>query len=195
MSPIQFYFDFVSPYSYLAYKQLQPVAAAVDRPVDLKPIDVIALMARVGNRPTTVECAAKGRYAFTDLGRWAVRLNVPFAPNPHFRRIDKTPLLLGAIAAERAGHGSAYANAVFEGVWARGAAFENPAVTIALLRAGGVVDAHDIMATGATLADALEANITEAEAKGIFGTPSVIVDGQLYFGNDRMTFVEAALAA
>jgi 2-hydroxychromene-2-carboxylate isomerase len=192
---ITFYYDFVSPYSYLALSQLGGVAAKAGANVVRRPIDVIALMGRVGNRPTSVECAAKGQYARTDLGRWAMRLKVPFALNPHFRTINKIPLLLGAIAADDAGQGDAYAKAVFEGVWRKAFAFETPEATLGLLTDAGITGAADIMAAGATLGDRLEANIAQAEADGIFGVPSFVVDGELFFGNDRMMFLEEALAA
>jgi 2-hydroxychromene-2-carboxylate isomerase len=192
---ITFYYDFVSPYSYLAHVQLTALARKLGAKIDYKPIDVIALMGRVGNRPTTVECAAKGRYAFADLTRWAKRIGVPIVPNPHFRKIDKKPLLEAGIAAVAAGQGEAFTRAIFEGVWVKGSAFESREAIIALLNDGGVTNPEALLSAGAGMADQLEANIAEAEAHGVFGTPSMIIDGQLYFGNDRMMFVEEALAA
>ena len=95
---IEFYFDFRSPYSYLAHTQLPALAARFGALVTYKPIDVLEVMARVGNSPTTVLCAAKARYAQADLARWAQAYGVPLQPNPHNRAIAPRPLLLGAMA-------------------------------------------------------------------------------------------------
>ncbi|HBM87012.1 MAG TPA: hypothetical protein DD437_00550 [Rhodobiaceae bacterium] len=74
---IQFFFDFVSPYSYLAMTQLPPLAERTGATIDYRPINVIALQKKVSNRPTTVECPAKGRYAMADLARWAKKIRGP----------------------------------------------------------------------------------------------------------------------
>jgi 2-hydroxychromene-2-carboxylate isomerase len=62
---VEFFFDFVSPYSYLAYSQLDSLQADIS----LRPMHVLSVMKAVGNTPTTVTCAAKGRYAGADLAR------------------------------------------------------------------------------------------------------------------------------
>ncbi|MBK6707556.1 MAG: DsbA family protein [Sphingomonadales bacterium] len=60
---VEFFYDFRSPYSYLAFTQLQQMDVAIQ----LKPMQIPAVMERVGNVPTTITCAAKGRYARTEL--------------------------------------------------------------------------------------------------------------------------------
>ncbi|MBK9004925.1 MAG: DsbA family protein [Sphingomonadales bacterium] len=60
---VEFFYDFRSPYSYLAFTQLQQMDVAIQ----LKPMQILAVMERVGNVPTTITCAAKGRYARTEL--------------------------------------------------------------------------------------------------------------------------------
>ena len=64
---LDLFFDFRSPYSYLAFTQLRQM----DVDIALRPMQVLKVMDAVGNVPTTITCAAKGRYARTDLGRWA----------------------------------------------------------------------------------------------------------------------------
>ena len=73
---IDFYFDFVSPYSYLASTVLPRVASGHGVVIDYQPFTLIELMQKVGNRPTTIECQNKGVYVMTDLQRWAKRYQV-----------------------------------------------------------------------------------------------------------------------
>ena len=82
MAAVQFYLDYRSPYSYLAQSQLDDVA------LEIRPFDVLDVMKRVNNVPTTITCAVKGQYAGADLGRWVKRYEIPFARNPQMREID-----------------------------------------------------------------------------------------------------------
>jgi 2-hydroxychromene-2-carboxylate isomerase len=76
---IDFYFDFPSPYAYLAHTQLPRIAAEHGATIDYHPFRILELMKIVGNRPTTIECKNKGKYAGTDLQRWVTRYKVDFA--------------------------------------------------------------------------------------------------------------------
>jgi 2-hydroxychromene-2-carboxylate isomerase len=96
---VTFYYDYFSPYSYLALTQLPRLLDRCGARVEYAPIHVLTLMGVVGNRPTTIECKAKGVYARADLQRWARMYGVPFAANPNMRGIDGRRLLDGAAAA------------------------------------------------------------------------------------------------
>ncbi len=191
---LQFYFDFVSPYSYLAMTQLPALADRTGAAIEYRPINVIALMKRVSNRPTTVECPAKGRYAMADLARWARKYAVPFAPNPHFQTIDTAPLLLGSVAAEKVGQARDYVRAVFEGVWVKSAAFADDDELETLLKDAGVSQVAEILEGRSQAGETQAVYQQAAEAAGVFGVPSMVIGNELYFGNDRFDFLEEALA-
>jgi 2-hydroxychromene-2-carboxylate isomerase len=70
---IDFYFDFPSPYAYLAHTQLPRIAAEQNASIAYHPFRILELMKLVGNRPTTIECKSKGKYAGVDLQRWTER--------------------------------------------------------------------------------------------------------------------------
>lgn len=192
---IRFYFDFVSPYSYLAATQIEALAERSGASIDHCPIHVGTLMARVGNRPTTIECAAKRNYAMGDLARWAQRLQVPVVMNPLFGKLDTRPLLTAAIAAKELGQARAAMQALFAGMWVEQCAFANDEAMVALLERHAVPDAAAIVALGKERRETLEALIDAAEADGAFGVPSFVYASELFFGNDRMIFLEEALAA
>ena len=86
---IEFYFDFLSPYSYLATTQFPHIRAETGAEIRYTPFRILELMKLVGNRPTTVECKNKGLYAGADIKRWAARYGAPYAPNQHRRGFDQ----------------------------------------------------------------------------------------------------------
>ena len=98
---IDFYFDFPSPYSYLAHTQLPRIAAEHAAAVAYHPFRILELMKIVGNRPTTIECRNKSKYAGADLQRWIGRYKVDFARTLEARAPPKASvrrLLLPRIA-------------------------------------------------------------------------------------------------
>ena len=192
---IRFYFDFVSPYTYLALTQLGDLAARHRASVEFTPISVLAVMKLTDNSPTTIICKAKGAYAMADIGRWARRYGVPVGRDRAQRQVDDARLLAGAAIAGELGQSEPYARAVFGAVWGDGPAITDDGVLAGVLRADGVSQVEAILADRERGAAMIEANVAAAAEAGIFGVPSFTLDGELYFGNDRLNFLEEALAA
>ncbi len=111
-SSIRLYFDFLSPYSYLAWTQRDTITAKTGRQIDMTPVDVLSVMDVVGNTPTTITCPAQGKYAGTDLQRWIRRYQVPFQRHPKFGTFPSAPLHLAVLAA---GEGSQHESMVAAG--------------------------------------------------------------------------------
>lgn len=184
-----FYFDFRSPYSYLASTQLEDLPGEFD----WRPFDVLELMKRVGNVPTSVICKPKQAYARQDLGRWAALYGATLSPNPGMSGIDGPRLLHAALAARTLGHGEEASRRLFRAMWAGDAPLATSDEVAALLSDLGVttelIDAPERAAE-------LETNTTLAVEQGVFGAPSFVTEGGLlFFGNDRLEFLRRALAA
>jgi 2-hydroxychromene-2-carboxylate isomerase len=189
MDAIDFYFDFQSPYSYLAHSQLGTLGA----PVRLVPISVLPLMELVNNTPTTITCKVKRAYANQDLGRWAARYGIPLKP-ANMRTLDGGLLLRVVTAAESESTRVAVTAAIFKGVWA-GVGDASPEGLEALLSAQGLAGGALIAAAGQDgVAGALTAATEAAAGHGVFGTPTLRVGETLFFGNDRLDFVREAIA-
>jgi 2-hydroxychromene-2-carboxylate isomerase len=191
---IDFYFDFPSPYSYLAHTQLPRIAAEHHASVTYHPFRILELMKLVGNRPTTIECKNKGKYAGTDLQRWIKRYKVDFARNPHSRSFDFAELDRGALVAIADGRGAEYVTAVFSGVWAKQADLSQRSVLIDILNRAGF-DAPLLLERASTedITAKLDAETQAAATRGVFGAPTIFVSDQMFFGNDRLDFVDEAL--
>lgn len=191
---IEFYFDFPSPYSYLAHTQLPRIAAEHGATLVYRPFRILELMTIVGNRPTTIECRNKGRYAGADLQRWTKRYNIEFSRSPYAKSLDFAALDRGALVAVEDGRGAEYVTAVFAAIWGRPADLSQRSVLIDTLERAGL-DASALVerANSEAVVARLDAETKAAAERGVFGAPTMFVGDQMFFGNDRLDFVAEAL--
>ena len=187
---VDFFFDFVSPYSYLAYSQLDSLQADVS----LRPIHVLSVMKMVGNTPTTVTCAAKGRYAGTDLARWARRYGVALK-RPDMRAMNNAACARAVLAAPSSEAARQITSALFNACWRDGQTLTTSAEVLGVLEAARIETPSlpDLIDAQETL-ERLEKNNQEAAERGVFGAPSFLLGVNLFFGNDRLDFVREHLA-
>jgi 2-hydroxychromene-2-carboxylate isomerase len=189
MTAVQFYFDYRSPYSYLAQSQLG------DLELDLRPFDVLDVMKRVNNVPTTITCAVKGRYAGTDLGRWTARYKIPFARNPQMRDIDGRRLLRATLFTRAGDERRKAVAALFVAMWGVPAPLGTVEEVAAVLAKAGVnADAIKSRFDAAESDAALDKACEEAAERGVFGSPTFFAGNEMFFGNDRLDFLREALA-
>ena len=191
---IDLYFDFPSPYAYLAHTQLPRIAAEHGAAIVYHPFRILELMKIVGNRPTTIECKNKSKYAGADLQRWVKRYKVDFSRNPHSKSFDFAELDRGALVAIKDGRGAEYVTAVFAAIWGKPEDLSQRSVLIDVLRRAGF-DAQRLLerASADPVIAQLEAETKAAAERGVFGAPTMFVGDQMYFGNDRFDFVIEAL--
>jgi len=193
---IEFYFDFGSPYSYLAQTQLKKLAADAQTTIVYMPINVLDLMKATGNTPTTIECKAKRKYAKSDLQRWVKKYGVDWEPNQNFRHIDLNFLLRGAIAAIKLGVGAEFVSKVFTGLYAQALDLGNVEILRDFLKKNELpADRILELMAQEEISEELKARNKAAEEAGLFGTPTFRIGEEIYFGNDRLPFVEAAAKA
>ena len=193
---VEYFFDYVSPYAYLANTQLPGLGV----PVEMRPVAIVEVMKRVNNQPSPA-CPPKGRYAGLDAARWAELYGVPFAANTRLwaamraREFNPEILIRGALAAKALGVFPAYHDAIFTAVWGVPEDLHSEASRQAFAAANGLPDDLWSRAADPALDAAVEADIAEAADRGVFGVPTFFVDGEIFFGNDRLDFVRRRLAA
>ena len=192
MASIEFFWDPVSPYTYLASTQLPTLAREAGVALVYRPFFLGGVMQTTGNRPPAT-VASKGRYMMADLQMWARAYKVPLTPPELFPA--KTILALRAgLVAEQHGDGERYAQAIMRAYWGQGRDISDPAVVSAVLSELGL-DAPAILALTEqdAIKAALKANTEEAVARGAFGAPSLFVGEQLFWGNDRLDLLRRYL--
>ena len=189
---LEFFFDYGSPFSYLADTQLKGLAQRTGAIVVYRPMLLGGVFKETGNTsPIAIE--AKRKYAMADLQRWANHYGVPAPGNPHFP-INTIRLMRGSIAAERAGVFAAYHRAIFDAFWREGLNLGDAAdVRGTLQRAGLDAERIGAMSEEHAVKDGLRVATETAVARGAFGAPTFFVGEQMFWGNDRLMFVEHAL--
>lgn len=193
---VEFFFDLGSPATYLAYTQLPKICEQTDSQLLYRPMLLGGVFKVTGNvSPITVP--AKGRYMFQDLDRYAKRYGVPLKFNPNFP--INTLMLMRAVTGMQLRHPErfqAFIDCLFHALWVEGRSLDDPATIAAVLTPKGF-DPNEVLALTADEAvkTALKENTEEAVRRGVFGAPSMFVEGQLFFGQDRLDFVLEALRA
>jgi 2-hydroxychromene-2-carboxylate isomerase len=194
MATLELYFDLRSPYTYMATTQIAGVAARTGSEVTYTPFRILELMKLVGNRPTNIESLNKNHYGKIDLKRWAARYRVPFNPHPQLRDFDYAELDRGAIVASEQGRAQQYVHGVMRAIFGEPVDLTDRAALIALLDDLGLEGAELLeTAAGPKYVVQLERNAHAAADRGAFGSPTFFVGEQMFFGNDRLDFVEQAL--
>jgi 2-hydroxychromene-2-carboxylate isomerase len=191
MAALDFYFDYRSPYAYLAQTQVRKLG--VD--IAWRPFEILQLMDKIGNVPTSITCKPKGQYLGKDLMRWVTLYGVPFQRNPQGAEIDARRLLRATLAAGELGQADAAVAAIFAAYWGgSGAALVTPADLVAVLNGAGV-SAPGLLERieDPALDAALDAATDEAASRGVFGAPTMYVGEEMFFGNDRFDFIRASL--
>jgi 2-hydroxychromene-2-carboxylate isomerase len=194
---VEFLFDMISPTTYLAYKRLPDIAARTGATIVWTPVLLGGVMQGSGNS-SPVAVPAKGEYMDRDMARCAERYGIPFALNPHFP-VKTLILQRAAIALLNDGGEDAlrpFLDACFQALWIDGKNMGSSAVAAETLSAAGF-DPEDLMARASdpVIKEKLKANTDGAVGRGVFGAPTFFVCEEMYFGQDRLDYVEDALAA
>lgn len=192
---LDFYFDFGSPTAYLAHKRLGQLSARYAVDVNYKAMLLGGVFKATGNT-SPAAIPAKGHYMMThDLPRFARRYDVELNPNPYFP-INTLSLMRTVIAAQRLDCAQTFINVVYDAIWVHEKNMGNAEVVAAVLTEQAL-DAEALLnlSQDPAVKAALIANTDAAVALGIFGTPTFFMGREMYFGQDRLDFVEEALRA
>ncbi|MBH3414512.1 2-hydroxychromene-2-carboxylate isomerase [Pseudomonas putida] len=192
---VEFYFDLGSPASYLAWTQLPALCARHGAALVYRPMLLGAVFQATGNASPAM-IPAKGRYMSIDLGRYARRYDVPFGLPPGFP-VNTLTLMRGTLGTQLRAPAQfdALLAVLFKGLWEHRRNLSDAAVLDETLRQAGFDSAafHALTADGEVKAE-LKRVTEEAVARGVFGAPTCFVDGEMFFGQDRLDFVEEALS-
>ncbi|OLF52304.1 2-hydroxychromene-2-carboxylate isomerase [Pseudomonas chlororaphis] len=192
---VEFFFDLGSPTSYLAYTQLPKICAQTGSQLVYQPMLLGGVFKVTGNA-SPISIPAKGRYMLQDLARYARRYEVPLAFNPHFP--INTLLLMRAVTGMQLRHPQrfvAFIDCLFRALWVDKRNLNDQATVAAVLSEGGF-DPLEVLAltNDEEVKNTLKDKTEQALQRGVFGAPSMFVDNQLFFGQDRLDFVLEALS-
>ena len=194
MKSVEFYFDLGSPYSYLAYYHLLQMAEQQEIQIVYKPILLGGVFKATGNR-SPIEIPVKGAYSILDMQRWAEYYQIPMQMNPHFPM--NTLTLMRILTGVQLLHLEKFEQVLkllFDAMFGTPQNLNEPTVLAEVLKPSGF-SVEDIMSM--VQSDVVKQKlITETEQaiqRGIFGAPTFFVGDEMYWGQDRLHFVEQAL--
>ena len=194
---IEFFFDCSSPWTYLAFHNIQPLAAELKEPIQWRPVLVGGIFNAVNpsvyaQRDKPVP--AKAAYMLKDMQDWANEAGLKIIMPPKVFPVNSVKAMRGCLWLEPQGKLLAFASAVFEAYWSREEDISQDAVLLKICQAIGV-DGAEFLAGIAqpAIKEQLKSNTEEVIRRGGFGSPTMFLGEDMYFGNDRLALLKAAI--
>lgn len=194
---IEFFFDCSSPWTYLAFHNIQRLSEELDEPIIWRPMLVGGVFNSVNPSVYAMRenpVPAKWAYMLKDLQDWAAIAQLKIVMPPKTFPINSVKAMRGCLWLQPQGKLVAFANAVFEAYWAREEDIAQEAVLLQLCQQIGI-DGEQFLAgiAQAPIKEQLKSNTEEAIRRGAFGSPTIYLGQDMYFGNDRLSLVRAAI--
>ena len=197
MATLEFFYDCGSPWTYLAFHQVEGVAERTGAELRYRPVLVGGIFNQVNEEVYAARAnpnPRRGRYHAKDLADWA-RLYELDISWPSVFPVNSVKAMRGALVAAEADRETAWSRACFEIYWAEGRDLSQDDVMEEVAKRAGLEPAATLARLGdPEIKDRLRANTQEVIDRGGFGSPTLFVNGDdMFFGNDRLVLVEAAL--
>ena len=188
IKPFEFYFDFVSPYSFLAHKEIRKIEKANAIKIKYMPILLGGLHDLAGIKaPGFIPIKAK--YMIKDCKLWAEKYNMTFKFNNYFP-IKTLDLMRCVLVAEKKNFAQNFINKVFDAIWKDGLNLNDNLIVEKLLKNLDINPKTFLMESiDPKIKEELKKRTDTAYKKGIFGAPSFIVNNKIFWGQDRLEFV------
>jgi 2-hydroxychromene-2-carboxylate isomerase len=192
---IDYYFATVSPWMYLGHDRLLALAKAHGAQVVPKPMNVGEVFPVSGGLPLAKRAPQRQAYRLVELRRWAEFLSKPINIQPRHFPVNGDLATLWVLAAAETSNDAALAltGAVGRAIWEQERDIADPATLADCARACGL-DPDPLAARAPAMAERYAALTREAIDRGVFGAPTYVLDGELFWGQDRLDFLARKLA-
>ena len=188
IKPFYFYFDFGSPYTFLAHKEIRKIEKEHSIKVKYMPILLGGLLKSAGIKPN-IDIPVKGKYMIKDCKLWAEKYNIVFKFNNYFPIITIN-LMRSVLVAEKKGFAQNFIDKVFDAIWKDGLNLNDNEIVEKLLKNLDINPKTFLMeALETEIKDDLKKKTDDAFKQGIFGAPSFIINNKIFWGQDRLEFV------
>lgn len=193
---IDYYFALYSPWSFLGHDTFMKIAAHRGLTVRYRPVNLGEVFKETGGLPLAQRAPARQRYRWMELQRWRDKRSIAFNFKPKFWPYQSTLPDRCVVALTLEGRDpDAYIRRAFAAVWQEDQNLADEAVIAALLSEAGEDAAQILDRAKSDMASALyEENRNFALAAGVFGAPSYVIDGEVFWGQDRLDLLDDALA-
>lgn len=193
---IDFAFSLLSPWTYLGFDAFLAIAEKYDLAITYRPVLLGEVFSQTGGLPLAQRHPARQNYRWLELRRWRAARNLPLNLAPKGFPCDITLADCTAIALIQSGEDpAAFCRAVMRGIWAEERQLDDPVEITKILVDAGHDHAFVERARLPEITAIYVENRDWAIAKGVFGAPSFVLDGEIFWGQDRLDLLEAALAS
>ena len=195
---VDYYVSLNSPWTYLGSKRFEAIAKKHNAHVSIWPVDFGSVFSVSGGLPLPKRAPQRQAYRMMELKRWRDQLGVPLNLEPKFFPANELPAAKCVIALRELGRMAdaiKLAHAVLHGLWADEKDTGDPATLQAIIVGCGL-DAASVLKASETpgIVDKRESYTKYAIDQGVFGAPSFVIDREIFWGQDRLDFVDRKLA-
>ena len=194
---IEYYFAPQSPWTYLGHQRLQDIAAAAGARIELLPADYGRIFPISGGLPLPKRAPQRQAYRLVDLARFSQHLGLPLNLQPkHFPvpADDAARLIIAVQQHDGTAAALAFTGALMRAVWVEERHIADSTTLAALLAENGLGAQRLDESRAAAAQQAYDANTERAIALGVFGAPTYVVHGELFWGQDRLDYLQRRLA-
>ena len=193
---VDYYFSPSSPWTYLGHDRFAEMARRHGVQVGVKPVDYGVIFPQSGGLPLGKRAPQRQAYRLMELKRWKEHVGVPLTVQPKFFPVDANPAGLAIVAATPFGAEAQMqlAGAILRALWAEEQNIADPATLRAAAAKAGL-DGDKLLAAAPGAKAQFDAFTQEALARGVFGAPTYVYRDELFWGQDRLDFLDRALAS
>ena len=194
---IEYFFAPQSPWAYLGHQRLQDIAAAAGAVIEVKPADYGRIFPISGGLPLTKRAPQRQAYRLVELARFSQHLGVPLNPQPkHFPvpADDAARLIVAVQQHDGTAAALAFTGALMRALWLQDRHIADAATLAALLAEQGLAAQRLDDAKAPAAQQTYDSHTERAITLGVFGAPTYAVDGELFWGQDRLDFLQRRLA-
>jgi 2-hydroxychromene-2-carboxylate isomerase len=194
---VDYYFSMASPWAYIGHAPFMEIAARHGLELNHKPIFLGRVFAETGGQPLPQRHPARQRYRMVELQRWREKRGLSFNLKPKFWPFDVNlaDRFVIAVAAARKDP-DPFLRRAFAGIWEEERNLADPLVIAELAEAAGLDSTSLLDAARGDMTEALYGlNLENAVAGDVFGSPAYVLDGEVFWGQDRLELLADALAS
>ena len=194
---IDYYFSPQSPWTYLGHERFAAVARAAQATIKVLPVDLGRVFPVSGGLPLAKRAPQRQAYRLVELKRFSEFLGRPLNLQPRYFPVasdDAAKLIIAVDGADGSDAAMRIAGALLRGVWAEQRNIADPGVLQAMLAETGLATRRLDDSQSQAVHDRYEADSQRAIDEGVFGAPCYIFDGEMFWGQDRLDFLERRLA-
>jgi 2-hydroxychromene-2-carboxylate isomerase len=194
---IDYYLSPHSPWTYLGHERFAEIAGAANATVNVLPVDLGRVFPVSGGLPLAKRAPQRQAYRLVELKRWSEYLGRPLNPQPRFFPVacdDAAKLIIAVEVADGTDAAMKITGRILRGVWVEQRNIADPAVLQAMLDEAGLAARRLDDSQSQAVHERYDADSQRAIEAGVFGAPSYMLDGELFWGQDRLDFLERRLA-